>query len=67
MTTASLHITATVQDGRLVAANIENREDQPTAALAFVSRETLIPKADYAVQAIRRAIRMARIATGGRR
>lgn len=67
MSTARIQITATVQDGRLALATIETREDQPAAAMAFVSRESVIPKADYAIQAIRRAIRLARLATGGRR
>lgn len=67
MSTARIQITATVQDGRLSVATIETLADQPAQAMAFVCRESVIPKADYAVQAIRRAIRLARIATGGRR
>ena len=57
VTTARIQITATVQDGHLAVATIETREDQPGAAMAFASRESVIPKANYAIQAIRRAIR----------
>ncbi len=67
MSTARLQITATVQDGRLAVAKIETYEDTPAMAMALTSVAYPVPKSDYAVRAIRHAIRLARIATGGRR